>query len=339
MTSVINPAFPLDFSRAYGAPSLAAQFRLKPEDFYVEEILGFPLSGEGEHLCLYIEKQSHNTHWVAAELARYSGFDEADISVCGRKDRHAVTRQWFSIYDPKLKAVDWSSFDMDGTKIITIDRHRKKLRLGDHQENHFVIRLRHVTHVPEADNEPVLLSDQEKQQHLSSIQRQLSLGVPNYFGVQRFGRNASNLLMANDWLEKGVPPPRRHRSMVLSAARSYLFNQILSYRVSHNLWQTEIEGDILDDLHPTGPLWGRGRLATSGRSQAIELEVLNEFQGWCERLEHRGLKQERRSLSLFPKGLTCFWQNDDLILSFNLPSGTFATAVLAEVALLHEAPR
>jgi tRNA pseudouridine13 synthase len=332
MTLAINSRFPLQCSTAYDDLCLSAHFRSRPEDFYVEEILGAPLSGEGEHLCLYIEKQGHNTHWVAAELARYAGIGERDIGVCGRKDRHAITRQWFSLYDPSRKDIDWNQFDMEGAKIIQVTRHHKKLRLGSHEANRFVIRLRQV--VSTAHSPPQPLSDVAKEEVTTAVLQRVSQGVPNYFGIQRFGREGGNLQLASDWLERKISPPRKQRSMVLSAARSYLFNRVLTERVSSQQWQAIMDGDIVSAYHPTGPLWGRGRLAVEGAALALEQAVLLPFATWCERLEHQGLKQERRALVLQPKNASCFWQNDDLIVSFDLPSGTFATAVLAEITVL-----
>lgn len=334
MTLVIDNPFPLDFPRAYGEVSLSAGFRERDEDFYVEEVLGFPLTGEGEHLCLFIEKQSHNTHWVAAELARYAGISEKDIGVCGRKDRHAITRQWFSLYYPPNKPghrpVDWDQFSMEGVKIIRLKRHSKKLRLGDHQYNHFTIRLRRVSSLKSPDTP---LSENDQQNIRTAIVDKLNQGVPNYFGVQRFGREGGNLLMANNWLVNRVPPPRKQRSMVLSAARSYLFNRVLAYRVNHQNWQQVIKGEVQDV--PTGPLWGRGRLGSLDEALLIEQESLRDFQSWCERLEHQGLHQDRRELVLWPKNLSCDWQDGDLVLAFDLPSGTFATAVLNEIVILN----
>jgi tRNA pseudouridine13 synthase len=287
---------------------------------------------------LYLEKKQHNTHWVAAELARYAGINERDIGVCGRKDRHAITRQWFSLYDPDRKPVDWQQFVMDGVKILKIERHSKKLRLGDHQYNHFDIRLRQVRELsPAIPAAP--LADNTKQQLVQSITDKLTSGVPNYFGAQRFGREGGNLRMANDWLVNGFPPPKKQRSMVLSAARAYLFNVVLAYRVRNNNWQQALEGDVQHDSHPTGPLWGRGRLASAGAALAIEQNTLEPYQQWCERLEHQGLQQQRRELALLPKNFSCCWQEDDLLLSFDLPVGTFATSLLAEVAILdNQAP-
>lgn len=331
MTLAINPIFSLDFPHAYDVLGLSGIFRQHPKDFFVEEILGFPLTGEGEHLCVYVEKQSHNTHWVAAELARFTGINEKDISVCGRKDRHAITRQWFSFYDPHRKPIPWDQFSMDGVRILDKQRHSKKLRLGDHQANHFVICLRQMNLAGQ------FVPDQQKIEIVDEIQRRLSLGVPNYFGQQRFGNQGNNLLMAHDWLDQqslSSTPPRKQRGMVLSAARAYLFNLVLAERVRQQSWQIVIDGDVVIDCEPSGPLWGRGRLSSCRQAQCIEQAVLTPWQQWCDRLEHQGLKQERRPLVLTPKHVECVWFQGDLQLSFDLPVGAFATSVLAEISLL-----
>ena len=309
---------------------LSGVFRQQAEDFYVDEVLGFDLSGQGEHICILLEKRGQNTHWVAAQLAEYAGISERDVGYCGRKDRHAVTRQWFSLYDPERKNIAWSDFCLEGVNILKRTRHIKKLRPGMHQQNHFVIRLRNVTC---ADSD-LLLNEAQKQSSLIRINTILAKGVPNYFGPQRFGREGSNLLLANAWLVEGKAPPRKQKSMVLSAARAYLFNLVLAARVRQQIWCESIPGDVLNDDRSTGPLWGRGRLTTKDQALACEQQALSGYDEWCHPMEHRGLQQERRNLLLLPSGARCEWQGHDLVLSFNLPAGTFATSVLAEIAHL-----
>ncbi|MFT7387861.1 MAG: tRNA pseudouridine13 synthase [Candidatus Endobugula sp.] len=360
MLKILDPIdFPLsiDFPRAYPSLSLWAIFRELPDDFYVEERLGFPLTGAGEHQCLWVEKTSHNTHWVLSALAEYAGVSEVDIGYCGRKDRHAVTRQWFSRYCPPvgkdrenviITPVDWSLFTMEGVKILSVDTHHKKLRLGDHEANHFNITLKDV-HRQDLSLVPGSLSEEEKYYVANEIVNRLQQGVPNYFGAQRFGRDANNLTMAHQWLVNGVSPPRKQRSMILSAARSYVFNTLLAYRVHHQQWNRSIEGDVLVNAvpvvsglvkkppFPTGPLWGRGRSPAQSEALIIEKTALAPLASWCERLEYLGLNQERRSLVLVPNDVSAHWQADNLCLSFSLPSGTFATAVLAEITQLMQA--
>ena len=327
--------FTLDFPQAYLVewPRPSAIFRQSPEDFFVNEVLGFDLTGEGEHIALHIEKCGHNTHWVAAELARYAGVAERDVGVCGRKDRHAVTRQWFSLYDPHVKPIDWSSFHYEGVRIVDVTRHNKKLRPGMHQHNQFTIRLRQV----QIQGQP--LTYQQKQALSLHIQHCFDVGVPNLFGPQRFGRDGNNLGLAEQWFLKQQPPPRKQRGMVLSAARAYLFNCVLAERIRQGNWLEVIDGDCVQESLPTGPLWGRGRLATQGQAKELEQSVLEPFTRWCDRLEHQGLAQERRSLVLQPSHASHQWDQEDLIVRFELVSGAFATAVLAEISELKAADK
>ncbi|TVP61530.1 MAG: tRNA pseudouridine(13) synthase TruD, partial [Halomonadaceae bacterium] len=82
----------LTWPRAWEEPLGQAVIRTEPEDFVVDEILGWELDGKGEHLCLWLEKRGDNTEFVATELARLAGCRKMDVSFCGLKDRHAVTR-------------------------------------------------------------------------------------------------------------------------------------------------------------------------------------------------------------------------------------------------------
>ena len=343
--SVAN--LPPVFAKAYPTLGLSGIFKRFNEDFIVNEYLGFEPAGDGEHVLIFIEKEGQNTHWVVQQLADALGFDRRDIGYCGRKDRHARTRQWLSIYDPhrrldvaygkengKSEQLDKLA-TIEGVKLLQSARHTRKLRPGDHGSNCFCIRLRDVRYAQ--DGEPRVLLDAEKTSVLEALDARLQQGVPNYFGAQRFGRNGSNLQAAKLWFEHKKAPAKSHKPMVMSAARAYLFNRVLAERINSACWQTMIDGDI-EAAHqqqtPTAPLWGRGRLPTSGKAQALELKALEALQTWCHGLEHRGLSQERRSTVLAPSNIALHFEADDLILAFELPAGTFATAVLAEVAVL-----
>jgi tRNA pseudouridine13 synthase len=342
MTSVTNSSFSTCFIRAYDSLHYSAGFRAQPEDFRVDEILGFSFSGEGEHICFFIEKTSQNTHWVAGKIAEHYQINEYDVGFCGRKDRHAITRQWLSIYDPHRKVSPENFPEIEGVKLLESTRHHKKLRPGDHQTNAFVITLRNV-----CNQQGERLTDEQKNNFLERAENILEQGVPNYFGVQRFGREANNLVLAQAWFESGVTPPRKQKGMVLSAARSWVFNQVLAVRIRENCWRECIQGDLVENAliedapieegMPTGPLWGRGKLATTDKAEEIERRVQEQYAQWCERLEYQGLKQERRSLVLKPQQLSCQWQGEHFVLAFSLPSGTFATAVLDELVDLKTA--
>lgn len=320
----MQSGFSLDFPYAYGEPTSTADFRVEPEDFQVDENLGFEPQGEGEHVYLHIWKRGENTAWVAEKIAELAQVQIMDVGYCGRKDRHAVTTQWFSVYLPKKELEpNWSSLNSDTIKILAISRHQHKLRRGDHQTNLFIIRLRNL-HID------------DKAAFEQKVERVLQQGVPNYYGEQRFGRNANNLPEAHAILVEGKRiRDKQKRGLMLSAARSYLFNQVLASRVIANNWQTLLEGESQE--YPSAPLWGRGRSAAQGLALTIENEAMESWADWRNGLEHAGLTQERRALALKPDQVSWRWLEQDIELSFALGSGEFATTILRELVILQTA--
>jgi tRNA pseudouridine13 synthase len=344
-----------DFPTVYPSLHLSAQFRSAPRDFIVHENLGFKPAGDGEHCLIHIEKIGQNTHWVAEQLALLLKLDKKAVGYCGRKDRHAVTRQWLSIYDPH-RNIDFSddvgnNMDIEGVQLLETTRHSHKLRPGDHQSNHFCIRLRDVkqrspieisSDTNSEKNSEVesyqLLDDSQKPQIISEIIQRFTSGIPNYFGSQRFGREGNNLVVAANWFENKRLPPRKQKSIIMSAARSYLFNKVLAARIEQNCWASAIDGDILINDCPTAPLWGRGRLTSQTQALELETKALEGLSVWCHGLEHCGLTQERRSTVLYPANFSVNVENDDLVIVFDLTSGAFATSILAEICTLHVLP-
>jgi len=318
--------YDLDVPRAWGAPLVEAQLKASAEDFRVDEVLDITPGEEGEHWLVQLRKRGDNTAWVASQLAELAGISVKDVGYCGLKDRHAVTSQWFSLYQPVGAKPDWASLESEGgLQILQTGRTPRKLRRGQHRANDFVIRLRQLTG----------LNDETKSQLDARLALIAEQGVPNYFGAQRFGRQAGNLVRAQTLLVEGRRiRDRQQRSMALSAARSWLFNQVLSARVVRGDWQTPLLGD--PETTASGPLWGRGRALSRDDALALEEAVLAPWSAWCAALEQVGLKQERRPLVLLPEGFSGRWHGDDLELSFRLPPGTFATSVLRELASVWE---
>jgi tRNA pseudouridine13 synthase len=240
----------------------------------------------------------------------------AEIGYCGDKDRHAVTRQWFSVRDPK-QTLDWSAAEGgEGWRILETARHDRKLRRGDHAGNRFRLRVELDAPATEPD--------------LVAARQRLAAGVANYFGPQRFGRDGGNLAQVQAWVDGGRLPERGpQRGRVLSSARSFLFNEVLAARIRADRLRRPLPGDVLIDDLPTGPLWGRGRSPLAGEAAAFEAGVLEPHRRWCERLEHVGLSQERRPLLLRLAGMRVAAMARGLELEFELPAGAFATSVLA----------
>lgn len=316
-----------DWARAHGPTLFSADIRTKPADFDVTEHLGWAFSGGGEHDYLRIEKTGANTEWVARQLARHAGVPAKDIGYAGLKDRHAVTRQWFSV--PRWNAPDWDALDVEGVVLKDVQRHHRKLRRGAHKANAFriVLRGRDFDRYGEALDERL---------HVLGEQ-----GVPNYFGDQRFGRSGTNLRLADQWAA-GRRMPRHSRGLAISTVRSFLFNGHLDRRVRDGTWDRLLPGDranldgsasVFDvdgvdrelarrcaamDVHPAGELAGRG--------------YTGEPKDWRDALNRANVNPGTRSLRLRIIDPEVEVSSEIVRLSFSLGRGAYATAVLREIA-------
>ncbi|WP_374434470.1 tRNA pseudouridine(13) synthase TruD [Inhella sp.] len=276
-------------------------------------------SGAGEHIWVEVEKNGANTAFVAQQLAEAAGVQERDVGYAGLKDRYAITRQWFSLYLPKGETPDLTTLQHPEFKVLSHSRHVKKLRPGDLQGNHFRIVLRELS----GDRDAIE----------ANLQAVASQGVPNYFGAQRFGFEGGNVEQGRAMLarEIRVRNPKK-KGIYLSAVRSFVFNEVLALRIQRGLWGMTLPGDVMDEAgRPTGPLWGRGRVSSTDEAQALESGVAERHAILCNGLEHAGLDQERRALVASPVDLAWEWpQPDQLVLTFSLPAGNYATSVLNE---------
>ena len=257
------------------------------------------------------------------------------------KDRRAVTRQWFSVHLPGKDSIDWQSLNSAHVSLLRHCRHLRKLRRGAHQSNRFVIIVKHLS----GDSS-----------NLASLVEDIALrGVPNYFGEQRFGHGGANLLRAEQMFKGEFKPKKHQRGLYLSAARSYLFNQVVARRVVDNTWDQLTSGELLmldgthsvfpqgddddlasrllgGDIHLTGPLCGRATsFAPTGEVAELEAELLRLRPSFIDGLERAGLNAERRALRLIPADMQAQLTDGQLQLAFSLPTGCFATSLLREI--------
>ena len=329
-----------------GQPGASGVIRSSPEDFRVQELPLVRPDGEGTHVWLEIEKRGANTNWVADQLARSAGVKSRDVGFAGMKDRHGVTSQWFSVGLQEAANSDWASWSIKDVSVLQAHRHGRKLRRGALVGNRFHIVVRKL--------------QGETEDLLERIEKAGRLGVPNYFGLQRFGHGGLNVQRAREWLERGGRIRRNQRSIYLSSARSYLFNQLLSARVEQGNWNQLLDGDVamLDgsrsvfpctlpdaelvdrcdefDIHPTGPLPGRGEAGTHREAAALEAAVLEADSKLVEALAGAGVDSARRSLRLRPLGMECELDDDVLSLKFELPAGAYATSLLRELVTVSD---
>lgn len=350
-----NPAgWRLDWPTSRGTRIASAVLKCAPVDFRVFEDLGmadFPHEGNpdpqgagGEHLCLFLEKTGDNTEYVARQLALLSGCRHFDVGFCGLKDRHAVTRQWFSLYCPGLEAEDEEFIGRVNERwpVVASNRFVRKLRRGDHRGNRFEITLRDVRGDRAAIDEA-----------LSTLG---DVGAPNYFGPQRFGHDGANLDKAltvdpaslNRSGRKGGKKGSRGRKgsgsqdsknvLYFSAARSWLFNEVLARRVADGNWRQAMDGEPGSDAdRATGPLWGDGGTAAVAGQGALERDIVSRTPGLEALFSVTRMKPERRPLIALPQALQWQWLQDDVLaIGFWLAPGQYATTVLADVFELRD---
>lgn len=335
-----------DFSSYHYAnnePSLTGVIRTKFSDFKVDERFAFEPTGEGEHALLHIKKQDTNTDWLSRQISDLAGVKKVDVSYAGLKDRNAITTQWFSVWLPGKPDPDWTQLNSENVEILHTVRHNRKLRRGSLRGNQFTLIVRDI------------------QGDASDLEQRINLikcdGVPNYFGNQRFGIDGQNLEKAKIMFSGKRVKDRFKRSIYLSAARSAMFNDVMSTRVEMDKWSNGIAGDVMlldnshsyflaeeideeiirrlqeHDIHPSGPLWGRGELLSKLEVAELENKLSSKFKVFDIGLKNARLDQERRSLRLSVNDLQWNYDNDNkkLELSFFLPAGGYATAVLREI--------
>lgn len=334
-----------ELSYLYGKPTVTGQYKQQCDDFVVKEDLGFELTGEGEHVLVYLQKRDCNTIYVAEQLAKYVGISAKLVSYAGLKDRQAVTSQWFSLHMPGQLTPDFSAFNLAGCQILQVTRHNKKLKIGALKGNYFNIKLKELTAKRELDSKLALI-----QQH----------GVPNYFGEQRFGRDENNITQAIKWANGEIAvKDRKKKSFYLSAARSAIFNDIVSKRIEKDLHQRVLDGDILQlaqrgswfvaqaneltvlqqrllqgEINITAPMVGDSPLGTLSVALEFEQECLQKWSKFGDLFEKERVETARRSLLLRPQQLVWQWLDDNCIeVSFYLPSGCYATSVIRELII------
>lgn len=332
----------------HALPGSGGVLHAAPNDFEVEEISAYDPSGEGEHALVLIEKVGLTTPEAIRRVARAFGVRDDLVGRAGMKDKHAKTRQWLSIPAPiKVELPDPASLDLGGDdlRVLALERHGNKLKRGHLRGNRFTITVREV---PEGGLERARATLAYLVEH----------GAPNLFGPQRFGRDGDNAEEARKILRRERPPPRdrRVRSLMLSALQSEVFNRILARRIEAGTFLRALEGDwmrkhatggifacadaVADqarmdtlEISPTGLMPGPKAHRATGPMGQLEAEVLAELALDDRLLE--GLEEGTRRLLRIPLDRDARVEPgptpDSYVAHFALPSGAYATVVLAEL--------
>ena len=320
-------------------PKQTALLKAECADFVVKEQLGYDMSGDGEFVAVKVRKTDCNTLFVGEQLAKLAGISARNMSYAGLKDRKAVTEQWFSLQMPGQPTPDFSQFSLEGVEILEVTRHQRKIRIGSLQGNHFEILLRNAE---ETD---------ELKERLDFLAKN---GFPNYFTEQRFGRDGNNLTQALRWANGEIKvKDRNKRSFYLSAARSEMFNLIVSKRMELNLAQQILVGDVLQlngshswfvvdesedlaqlqqrlaqqDVLLTAPLIGEEEKSAVD----FEHEIFAQHQALFALMRQERMKAARRPILMQPQQFQWQFEPNGLRLQFDLPAGSYATALIREL--------
>ena len=320
-------------------PKQTALLKAECADFVVKEQLGYDMSGDGEFVAVKVRKTDCNTLFVGEQLAKFAGISARNMSYAGLKDRKAVTEQWFSLQMPGQPTPDFSQFSLEGVEILDVTRHQRKIRIGSLQGNHFEILLRNTE---ETD---------ELKERLDFLAKN---GFPNYFTEQRFGRDGNNLTQALRWANGEINvKDRNKRSFYLSAARSEIFNLIVAKRIELGLAQQVLNGDILQlngshswfvvdesedlaqlqqrlaqqDVLLTAPLIGEEEKSAVD----FEHEIFAQHQALFALMRQERMKAARRPILMQPQQFQWQFEPNGLRLQFDLPAGSYATALIREL--------
>ena len=319
------------------APKQTALLKAECADFVVKENLGYSMAGEGEFVAVRVRKTDANTLFVGEKLAQFAGISARNMSYAGLK-------QWFSLQMPGKTTPDFGDFQLEGIEILEVTRHNRKIRTGSLDGNYFDILLRNAI---ENDDLKVRLENLSK------------FGFPNYFTEQRFGRDGHNLTQALRWAKGEIQvKDRKKRSFYLSAARSEVFNLVVSERLKQGVANRVLPNDIVQlsgshswfvadekedlnvlqlrleqgDLQLTAPLIGE----TAQPACSLENDIVQQHQDIVNLMKQERLKPARRPLLMKPKDFNWQFEETGLRLKFYLPAGSYATALVRELVNIEE---
>ena len=270
-------------------PGCGGTVRAAPDDFVVSELPAYLPSGEGSHAYARVEKVGWTTRDLVRALVEV-GLEPARVGVAGLKDKVARTEQWLSV-PRRFEADAWAALEaLPGVRVLETSRHRNKLGIGHLRGNAFRVRVRGVAPDGPARAEAIAA-------------RLEAVGVPNYFGPQRFGRFGRNAVDGALLLRGGkVPGDVRLRRFFLSALQSQAFNLILAERIRDGLFERLVDGDWARKHDTGGTFEVLDAAAESPRAAAGEVSATIPLHGRKVR-PSRGEAGEREARVLAHLGL------------------------------------
>ncbi|MFK7817081.1 MAG: tRNA pseudouridine(13) synthase TruD, partial [Planctomycetaceae bacterium] len=212
------------FPTLHGKPPLpTAMLKQEPEDFIVEELPAYELSGTGEHLFLWIQKRDLSAEQLKKHIVRTLDIPGRDIGFAGNKDRRAVTRQFVSV--PATSESRVGDLETPAVQVLRTERHTNKLRTGHLKGNRFELLLR------------ATISEEQQAACIKRLHLVSERGFANYFGTQRFGGGDTPRLgweLLTGKLSRRSMTKEYGRGLFrlcLSSVQSMLFNEVLRRRI------------------------------------------------------------------------------------------------------------
>ena len=338
-----NPDMNDTFGRihlTHDLPGTGGRIKEQPEDFVVEELPLYEPADEGNFAFLLLEKTNLSTLDLVAVIRKHLDLQDVEVGLAGWKDKRAITRQWVSVPRDQVTDSRLGQLAGDGIKILQQRHHSHKLRTGHLLGNRFSILIR------QADSEA-----EKRTQDI--IQQFQTLGLPNFYGPQRFGARGDNpekglALLLGHYRLRSV----RMRKLLVSSYSSLLFNFTLKERMQQNLFTKLLPGDIAKkhdtggiflvsdpekeqpradrlEISATGPMWGKKMKRAKDKAGTLEEKILSG-QGLTPDV-FRKQPGSRRSLRIALKEVHVCQEKEGLRLEFFLPKGSYATVLLDEI--------
>ena len=267
-------------------------FSKNSDDFVVREIPLYEFSGDGEHLIVEISKKDMTTQEALHVLSEVTGAKMRDFGYAGLKDKQGMTTQFISM--PRKFESNLANFSHEKMKILSLNVHKNKLRIGHLKGNSFFIRLKKV-----------LPSNAKKlEQAFVSIDK---MGYANYFGYQRFGKFGDNAETGLELLKNGTINGKKSKNVklndfLISAYQSDLFNRWLSKRVEISRFAQDFSLGELAQIYPYLDNAILKNLKSQKRFfKLIEGEVLGHYPHGkcflCEDLDVEGARFDARDIT------------------------------------------
>jgi len=321
---------------------IEGEIKSDPSHFVVEEIPLYEPEGEGEHIYVCLTREGSTTGYIRKQLAQIFGLKEVEIGYAGMKDKYARSTQTFSLQLHNINENEVRDRIMDNlpVEIKYVKRHKNKLRVGHLIGNKFEIVLK--TSQPDAYENAIKIKDEL-----------IKIGIPNFYGVQRFGIHSDNALRGKEVLMGKSTRKHWLDNFLLSAYQSALFNRWLTRRINNGWYNTLLKGDIAKktdtgglfevqdenteiprflnrEITYTGPIYGSKMMEPNGIPGELEKEILDQENLSIGQFKKAKLEGTRRPAQIYLNNISITRHDLGLRFEFSLPKGSYATVLLRE---------